>query len=707
MKRRDFLRGAGWFVAGAALSGIPGCGSDAKSSPDANTMPQPGTWAFPQGVASGDPRTTSVVLWTRAVLASGAADDVAMKVQVASDSAFATVVVDMAITATAASDHTVRVLVTGLAANTAYFYRFVAGADSKGGQTHTAPDATADTQVNIAWVSCQDYPAGNYGAYRQMLLDDGARAAGDQVHFVVHLGDVIYETVGADFSKPLDDNFGFVTIKNADGKDRVIPPLPSGGGMKAGNVFAKTLDDYRAIYKTIMADPDFQAARARWPFIHTWDDHEFTNDCWQSQANYDNNNSTDEPSQTRRLAGSRAWFEYVPSQLTGAGGDAHDFMDATVTDAAFTTPDADNFVDETNNAKAIGAITIYRNLRWGKHVELVMTDLRSYRSDHAIPEETIAGNPAFFDPRNVLIKQMVDTFDEGMTANNNNPPANVLGFDNPRTTSPVGTMMGKAQKQWWKDTMKASDATWKIWGNEVPLMQFFIKNDAVGPAGQKGNLLFADRIMDGDAWDGYPTERRELMTYLKDQNIKNVVVLTGDIHAQFAGVVMDDFDAGTPVPVAAELIAAGISSNSVFSFFESATRTTPATLRGLITVDATGSSDPGTSAYTVNMNLLLLHGTAAADEFHNTKSLTAAEAVYNPAINPWLKYADSNAQGYGYVKITATEVTGVLTTVKRPIGTPSDSGPGILRTATFTVPKDNPGGMTGPVMTGTKPFPMR
>src|SRR5689334_14784402 len=111
-----------------------------------------------------------------------------------------------------------------------------------------------------------------------MLIDDAARAAGDQIHFVVHLGDVIYETVGSDFSKPLDDNFAFITIKNADGKDRVIAPLPSGGGMKAGSVFAKTLDDYRSIYKTIMADPDFQAARARWPFVHTWDDHEFGDD---------------------------------------------------------------------------------------------------------------------------------------------------------------------------------------------------------------------------------------------------------------------------------------------------------------------------------------------------------------------------------------------------------------------------------------------
>src|SRR5207237_980411 len=122
---------------------------------------------FPQGVASGDPRTTSVVLWTRAVRADGAADAVPLTVQVASDAAFATVVVHQDVSATAASDHAVRVLVTGLAANTTYFYRFTSGVSTISGQTHTAPDAAADVQVNVAWVSCQDYQAGTYGAYRQ------------------------------------------------------------------------------------------------------------------------------------------------------------------------------------------------------------------------------------------------------------------------------------------------------------------------------------------------------------------------------------------------------------------------------------------------------------------------------------------------------------------------------------------------------------
>jgi alkaline phosphatase D len=689
-------------VVGATLSGLPGCGDD-KTSGTPDAAGQGSKFTFPQGLASGDPRDTSVVLWTRVEAKDGSSDPIPVTVRVASDASFGTVVVDMAITASSDADHTVRVVVTGLAAGTSYYYRFIAGTDTIDGQTRTAPASDADAQVNLGWVSCQDYQPGTYGSYRQMLLDDDARAEADKIHFVVHLGDAIYETIDGGFQVPLDDSYQPTTVTNADGSDRAIAAFPSGGGNVAGNVFAQTVEDYRHLYRTYLSDPDFQAARARWPFIHTWDDHEFTDDSWQSQANYTDNKTLDEPSQTRKVAASQAWFEFIPCQLTGAVGvsgvtqDAKDFAAVTVTDADFTDPNADNFVDEPNNAKAVGAMTIYRSLRFGQHCELVMTDLRSYRSDHALPEELTASSGFFFNPRNVLPIELVNTLDQGMTANGNSPPASVLGFPNPRTTSPVGTMLGAEQKQWWKDTMKGSEATWKIWGNEVPLMRFFIPVASVG-------LLFYDRVMDADAWDGYPTERAELMTYLKDQAIGNVVAITGDIHASFAGVVMDDFDAGTPVPVAAELIAAGISSNSVFSFYENATRPAAyAELRKLITVDASSASG---SSFTENMNLLLLHGTEAAKTFGDTLDLTQALAAADPTVNPHLKYADTNAQGYGYLKITATQCEGTLVTINRPVGQSSDAGPGVKRTASFTIPKDDPASMTAPTITGTKPFPL-
>lgn len=706
MKRRDFLRTTGWFVVSAAVLGGAACDDDFGydgPGPDPDPTPQPaGTYRFPQGLASGDPRETSVVLWTR-VVREGFQGPVKVRVQVATDAAFASIVVDTFVAASPQSDYTVRVLVKGLTGNTTYHYRFLVDNDQLAGRTRTAPAASADVQVNLAWVSCQDYTAGHYAAYRQMILDDEARPEADRLHAVIFLGDMIYETRADGFQSAIDDNFQPIALTNRDGKPRTIGAFPSGGGTRGTSTFANTLADYRHLYKAFLSDPDLQAARARWPFVAVWDDHEFTDDCWQSQANYTRDGSTDEPDQPRRVAASQAWFEFVPVHLSGAGGvegvpsQARDFAPAEVERAPFIAANDDNFVDEWNNMTAVEAITIYRSLRFGKHVELVMTDQRSYRSDHAIPEE-LTNNQLFFAARNALPLPVVNTFDQGKTANGGAPPASVLGLPNVRAGSPPGTILGKAQKQWWKDTMKKSDATWKVWGSEVAVMRMKVAQAGVAE-------LVADRVVTGDAWDGYPTERNELMGYLKTENIKNVVVLTGDIHATFAGVVMDDYDAATPVPVATELVAAGISSNSLFSFFEDATRPVAlAPLRGLITVDATAMDGP---RFTESLNMLLTWGTRSAGAYAQTLNLTVAQSQRADATtNPHLRYVDTNSQGYGYAKINGTEVAASLITINRPIVAPTDNATGIKRTASFTIPKDDPGGMSLATVTGAKPFPM-
>ncbi|HEX8111176.1 MAG TPA: alkaline phosphatase D family protein [Kofleriaceae bacterium] len=712
MKRREFLERTGWFVVGATLVGIPACGDDTKSkppAPDAGGSTDPvGTFSFPQGVASGDPRESSVVLWTRVVRGNDSGN-VQLALEVASDPSFSTLVVDQKLTATAASDHTVRVLVTGLLFGSTYYYRFTAGQDTISGRTFTAPAAQADVQVNFAWVSCQDYAAGFYGAYRQMLVDDDARADADKIFAVIHLGDMIYETRASNFQTAIDDSFNPIALANGDGSKRGVAAFPSGGGTRASTNFASTLDDYRSLYRTFLSDPDFQAARARWPFISIWDDHEFTDDCWQSQANYTNGMTLDEPDQIRRVAASQAWFEYVPAHLTGAGGvagvasQAKDFAPPAtpVTDAAFTAPNADNFVDEPNNKAAVGAITIYRSLRFGKHVELVLTDERSYRSDHAIPEE-LAAAAGFLASRNALPKDLVNVLDLGSAFPGGAPPQIDLGgghvITNPRASSPPGTMLGKAQKQWWKDTMKGSDATWKLWGNEVTLMR--LKITSLGPT----SPLPADLVISADAWDGYNAERTELMTFLKANAIQNVVVLTGDIHASFAGQVMDNFEApaAAQTPVAVELVGPGISSNSLFSFFYAATVSNPP-LNALIAANATAA---GGSKFTENFNLLLLHGTASAGAY--AQNLQVIPQTFDPNANAHLKYADTNSQGYGYIKVGADKVEGSIITIQRPIQTPSGTdGPGAKRTATFTVASGTPN-LTGPTFnTGdTKPFPL-
>jgi alkaline phosphatase D len=260
-------------------------------------------------------------------------------------------------------------------------------------------------------------------------------------------------------------------------------------------------------------------------------------------------------------------------------------------------------------------------------------------------------------------------------------------------------MLGKTQKQWWKDTMKGSDATWKLWGNEVTLMRLRITAIPTPPG--TPSPLPADLVVTADAWDGYNAERTELMTYLKANAIKNVVVLTGDIHAAFAGQIMDNFEAAAPTPVAVELVGPGIASNSLLSFYFAAT-TSNAQLNALIAVDATAK---GFARFTENFNLLLLGDTVAAATFANP--LSPAPPNVNHVANPHLKYADTNSQGYGYIKVGEQKVEAQIITINRPIQPPSaTAGPGIKRTAHFTVNADDPTTLADFQVTGTKPFPL-
>jgi alkaline phosphatase D len=663
-------------------------------------------------VASGDPRPSSVMLWTRAV-GEAASATVELRLEVATDEAFEQTLVSHAIEAGPDSDHTVRVLVEDLDPDTIYFYRFVAGeARSRVGRSWTAPALDADVPVRLAWASCQDYSAGFYGAWRRMLVDDEASSGDDRIRFVLHVGDFVYETRGEGFQMALDDDLEPVMLVDADGVARNVPPFPSGGGAtgSTGGTFAQTLDDYRHLYKTFLADEHLQAARARWPFVCTWDDHEMSDDCWQSQANYTDEGSTDEPSQRRRVAANRAWFEFIPAILSeaepldGVDPESEDFVDADVEDASY---DDTVEVDEPNNSAAIESMTIYRRLRFGRHVDLVLTDSRSYRSDHALPEELSSPNPLVFHPRAGLPIEVVNVLDAGREANGGSPPDMAGSYANVRSDSPPGTLLGAAQKQWWKDVMASSTATFKVWGNTVPALRIRLDTTDVDLFAATGDLMLSP-----DAWDGYGTERKELMTFLRDQEVRNVVSLSGDHHSHFAGLVHDDHDADVSEPVMTDFAIAGISSTSQFAAIAGAIETAvPAGLEDvvapvlkLIVYDATALG--GTEKAAVNFNTLLQWGSTAATIAAETHDLEAAEAAQRD-VNPHLRYVDTAANGFGLARFDGDEARVTLVTVERPLQDDGDTGSEIRGTAELVVPRvDGAPTLEGPELTGKKPFPL-
>ncbi|MCG6969185.1 MAG: alkaline phosphatase D family protein, partial [Gammaproteobacteria bacterium] len=542
MDRRRFLQLAGTFAVNAVAGGVvSGCHNSSSTTGD--------SIKFTQGVASGDPGPTSVVLWTRAEPAGQ--EIVPIRCEVSSDPDFSRLFLNEQFQVDHRSDYTLRVLLENLAPDSYYYYRFIANNNvvSELGRTRTAPEPNQNTPIQFAFVSCQEQLNGFYGAYRRMILDDQRRPSDQQIRFVLHLGDFIYETRNESFQRPVDalNNPIDGDLVYNSGEKRWIPPFPQGGVTPSGIEYARTLEDYRHLYRHYLQDPHLQAARARWPFICIWDDHEFSNDCWQSEANYidiGNNSSTDEPSQQRKVAANQAWFEYTPANLTKPETMDEDlvhmkpFESVSVNNTPNDTMDDNNLSSNEDNLSAIGSMTIYRSLRFGQFVNLLLTDNRSYRSDHAIPE-SISGNSSFFlHPRVASPLNILNQLDAGKTANEGSPNSHIYTGEvipNPRLNSPPGTVLGSPQKHWWKEILRRSDTDWNIWANSIPLTRLLLNLSAAD-----GTL--PDAVLSSDTWDGYCTERNELMAYLLNNGIDNLVSFSGDLHAHIAGLVMHDYE---------------------------------------------------------------------------------------------------------------------------------------------------------------------
>lgn len=689
MERRAFLKfAAGTGIVLAAPQGLMSCrGGDGGTTPE----------LFPQGVASGDPRPHSIVLWTRVEPAAFlTAQSPSVTVEMSTTETFAHLVLQTEVEIRSNTDHTVRLVVRALQSDTIYYFRFVLpdGRTSPTGRTWTAPEPQTPVEVHFGVANCQDLPHGFYRAYRRMLADDLAADPAQQLRFVLHLGDFIYETRNEVLQLPLDGMLLPIpdTLVDRDGNKREIPPFPDGATNERDIHFAKTLADYRHLYRTYLSDPDLQAARARWPFIHVWDDHEFSDDAWQSEANYHDagiNASTDEPSQPRRVAASRAWFEYIPVNLSFRDEqpeklwEARDFEEVEVGTSRNTFADENGVAPNADNVAAIHALRLYRGFRFGTLLDLVLTDNRSYRSDHAIPEDISGSNNLFFHSRLALPLNLLNELDAGRTANAGDPSTLLFVGDlvlNPRRFSAPGTLLGPRQKAWWKSWMQNSTTRWRIWGNSVPLLRLKVDLSSLDDS-------LPDIVLSGDSWDGYRTERNELMGFLGEAGVSNVVSLSGDLHAHFAGSVAEDYDvpADQQVTRCVEIVCGAVSSVSQFAAVERLSRRASyspleSLLRKLITYDASAFTGNAADAVIPNLNTTLLHGAAAARvaaDSHDLGSINAARRD----INPHLYYADTHAHGFARIQVAADAITATLVSIDGIGDDNTDRNVNVLREA--------------------------
>src|SRR6476469_7016272 len=306
---------------------------------------------YPQGVASGDPDAHSVILWTRRPFDEGKRQF--LTVEVAEDEKFDRVIAHAKAPVSSAADWTARVLIGGLKPAHTYWYRFTDqdGNGSRVGRTITAPAPNDPRTVNFVFVSCQDVNEGSLNAYRRMIYEDERAPAADQLDFVLHLGDFIYEVVEyPDEVKTRYDRTIYEVARIPDGH-------------KVGNFHIPlTLEGYRAIYKGYLADPDLQDARARWPFVAIWDNHEFSWQGWQSIVKA---GSFEQPGQSVKVAANQAWFEYLPARVAPPSGLLERFDPPAVKDVPIKEFDNNGLGVEPNNLTAINSLRGYRALRYG------------------------------------------------------------------------------------------------------------------------------------------------------------------------------------------------------------------------------------------------------------------------------------------------------------------------------------------------------
>ncbi len=546
INRRFFLTSVAKFVGSGVLLG--GCSVTPKSYGNTKV-------SFSEGVASGDPLSDRVILWTRLTpqlkgenKARLTFDEVTW--QIAKDQDFGNIV-NQGVTSTSSdNDFCAKVDAQGLESGTKYFYRFLHGDDiSPIGRTKTLPETDAK-EARFAVVSCSNYGHGYFHVY-------GEIARRDDLDFVLHLGDYIYEYQDDVYSDP-----------DLIANDRLIEPKHE----------ILSLDDYRARYRCYRNDTNLQAVHASLPFIAVWDDHEIANDAWIEGAEGHQQDEGDWAK--RKMNALKAYREYMPIRDPEQGSDP---------------------------------LRIYRRFDIGDLASLIMLDTRligreepvNYR--HDIIDKTVSfdvsdsANPTLIEDSHYaanLAHKEIKTFKLPFDFSTE-PPTPITDWarlnsidpgalpkslkylpDANRTKlekleDPNRDLLGKDQESWLNEQLidsKNSGHTWQIIGQQILTGQVCMPNIAdIAAPRDEGHKAFMDAVimlgkldlpLNMDAWDGYNVAKQRVLNSYKN-NANNVISLAGDTHNAWAFELTPDNE---NTPVAVEFGTPSISSPGLESY---------------------------------------------------------------------------------------------------------------------------------------------
>jgi alkaline phosphatase D len=621
---------------------------------------------YPEGVASGDPAADGVILWTRRP-PQDKTKERKLTVEVATGESFKHVVAKANAPISEASDWTCRVLVGGLKPSQVYWYRFTdsAGNGSRVGRTITAPTDGDAKPVRFAFVSCQNANFGAMNAYRRMIFEDERAKENDRLGFVLHLGDFFYELVWY----PEDRQTYY------DRKVREIVRYEHGEKIEDFHI-PTTVADYRAIYRSYLHDPDLQDARARWPFVCMWDNHEFSWQGWQSLQRF---GEASRPAQTMKVAAMQAYFEYQPGRFFKSSGPSLDQFDPPkVVDVPVTKFDEHGLGQEPNNLAAINSLRGYRAMRWGRNVELIITDQRSYRSEdpYSRKEGDALGSESFteFTPQ-----ELMEAIDGGRSYNGGNPPATLrfgkIEIPNFRRDEAPQTFLGEEQKSWFLERLRESKSTWKIWGNTLGTLDGRVDPQNLPPGLTKEPWPNSDfGVLPRDFSTAY-FERGEIYDFVRENAITGFVTVAGDRHSFWAGLSAKTLPPKQFAPVGIAFITGSISAPGTVEAYEHKfPQKDP--LRPLFLGQGPSDTRPQPT-----VNMMVRHGVKSCLEYAKSGDIKKARALSNPELSPHLNFVDWGGHGYAVVRAASDSLETEFVCIPRPIerSNKEDGGPLLYR----------------------------
>lgn len=448
---------------------------------------------FLHGVASGDPLSDAVILWTRVTPAlshrvdhkhrhehenhhSESNHSILVGWEVATDAEFHHLVRKGNTPVTSETDYTLKVDVRGLRPAKTYYYRFHTHHHvSSSGVTRTLPAGDV-SQVKFAVLSCANYPAGFFNVYQEASYQTDLDA-------VIHLGDYIYE-YGA----------GGYATQNANSIGRGFNPANEGELL--------TLSDYRLRYAQYRTDQGLQALHATAPFICVWDDHEIANDTWKSGA--ENHNAGEGDFILRKSQAIRAYFEWMPIRPVAR-----------------------------NNQEII-----YRRFEFGNLVNLMMLDTRVIGRDQQLDYANYISSTGDFNAAQFV----ADVSDTNRT---------LMGFEqrdwllgsmaaSSATWQVLGqqVLMGRMNLPAELLLNLANPASALTSFSELVGLKMKYMAGADLTAVELARLNQPELPYNLDAWDGYATER-EIVLGTSYALQKNLLVLAGDTHNAWANNLHD------------------------------------------------------------------------------------------------------------------------------------------------------------------------